>query len=506
MNIRIDRLKMKSLKITLFIVVLSLHFSSCSDFLNEDLKGVYSSSTFFTSEEHAILGINAAYNCLLSTHSGNKPWIFGDVASDDATSGNAGDFPSVDNIDNFNIFSDNGALFPFWELYYEGVTRCNRVLDNVPAIEMNEDDKTVILGEAHFLRAWYYFNLTLVFGDIPLITEILAPSELNLPKTNHLDILGFVADECEAAALMLPVSHDEQDVGRATQGAAYSLWAKALLYMEEWDLAAEKALVVTTLGYDLMPNYKDNFDLAFENNRESIFEVQQQGETGSPTGNAFGQWFAPRAGGIGGYAFNTPTQDFVDEFEQVGDYVDYRLDVTIIQDKEKWGDTTFQANWSATGYVNIKYNVEFSSVSQDESQGPRNFVADTDLNFTPIRYADILLVLAEALNESDQTSEAVQYINLVRERARNSHPDLENLPSDLLEPVPEAVSKIALREAIRHERRVELGFEFQRYFDLVRYGEAYANQALIDFENFSYEQHRFFPIPQTEVDINPLLQ
>jgi hypothetical protein len=495
-----------SFRLGLLVLLSTLIFNSCSDFLDEDLKGEYSSTTFFTRPEHAVLGINAAYNCLLSTHSGNKPWIFGDVASDDAASGNAGDFPAADNVDNFNIFSNNGALFPFWELYYEGITRCNMVLDNVPDIEMNEDDKNMILGEAHFLRAWYYFNLTNVFGDIPLITEVLAPSDLNLPKTSHLDILDFVADECGTAAGLLPQVHNEQDIGRATQGASYALWAKTLLYQEEWGLAAEKAMLLTGMGYELMPNYKDNFDLAMENNLESIFEVQQQGETGSPTGNAFGQWFAPRAGGIGGYAFNTPTQDFVDEFERSGDYVDYRLTVTVVQDMEAWGDTTFQSNWSATGYVNKKYNVEFSSIMQDESNGPRNFIADTDLNFTPIRYADILLVLAEALNESDQTATAVQYINLIRERARNSHPELDSLSSDFLEPIPAAVSKVALRDAIRHERRVELGFEFQRYFDIIRYGESYANQVFSEFENFNYEQHKFFPIPQTEVDINPLLQ
>lgn len=496
---------MKRIQIGIVIMISAICLNSCSEFLNEDLKGIYSSSTFFTKPEHAILGINAAYNCLLSTQSGNKPWIFGDVASDDGASGNAGDFPSVDNIDNFNIHSDNGALFPFWEVYYEGVTRCNRILDYVPAIEMNEDKKNVILGEAHFLRAWFYFNLTNVFGDIPLIEVILPPSELNLPKTEHAVLLQFIADECERAVALLPVAHNTE-VGRATKGAAYALWSKTLLFMEEWELSAEKAMEVTGLGYDLMPNYRDNFDLAFENNIESVFEIQQQGETSYPTGNAFGQWFAPREGGIGGYAFDTPTQNFVDEFESSGDYVDFRLNATIVQDQESWGDTVFSANWSATGYVNKKYNVEFSSISQDESNGPRNFVSDTDLNYTPIRYAEVLLIIAEALNESDRTIEAVPYINLVRERARNSHPDLINLPVDFMAPIPSAVSKLALRAAIRHERRVELGFEFHRYFDVIRYGESYAKQVFSDFENFDYETHKFFPIPQNEVDINPLLQ
>ena len=497
--------KMKRFNYILFVILLSFAVQSCSEFLTEDLKGVYSSTTFFTQPEHAILGINSAYNCLLSTQSGNKPWIFGDVASDDAASGNAGDFPSVDNIDNFIFHADNGTLFPYWELYYEGVTRCNRVLENVPDIKMNENSKNVILGEAHFLRAWFYFNLTCVFGDIPLITEIKPPSELNLPKTSKEDILAFVASECETATGLLPEKHVTAEVGRATKGAAYALWAKALLFMEEWELAAEKGLEVTKLGYDLMPNYKDNFDLAYENNVESIFEIQQQGETASPTGNAYGQWFAPREGGIGGYAFNTPTQDFVDAFERNGDYVDYRLNVTVVQDQEPWGDTVFSANWSATGYVNKKYNVEFSSIKQDETNGPRLFVSDTDLNFTPIRYADILLIIAEALNEDNRTAEAVDYINLVRERARNSHPQVDELPAEFLAPLSGAISKNALRDAIRHERRVELGFEFHRYFDIIRYGQSYANQVFNDFENFDYETHKYFPIPQNELDINPLL-
>lgn len=499
------KVKMKRLQIVVVIAMISILTNSCSDFLQEDLTGIYSSETFFSQPEHAILGINAAYNCLLSTQSGNKPWIFGDVASDDAASGNAGDFPSVDNIDKFNIFSDNGALFPFWELYYEGITRCNRVLEKVPGIVMNENAKNVILGEAYFLRAYFYFNLTNVFGNIPYIDKIKAPSELNIPKTDHKTILSYIGQDCEKAVNLLPVSHNTANVGRATKGAAYALWAKSLLFREDWNLAAEKALEVTTMGYSLMPDYRNNFDLAFENNVESIFEIQQQGETSSPTGNAYGQWFAPRAGGIGGYAFNTPTQNFVDEFEKSGEYVDYRLNLTIVQDQEAWGDTTFLANWSATGYVNKKYNVEFSTIKQDESNGPRQFVSDTDLNFTPIRYAEILLILAEALNESDQTSEAVQYINLVRERARNSHPDLASLPPDLLAPIPLAVSKLDLRDAIRHERRVELGFEFHRYFDIIRYGESYANLVFQDDENFNYAKHKFFPIPQKELDINPLL-
>ena len=497
---------MKLFRFTIIILITIFGLNSCSDFLEEDLKGVYSSSTFFTSHEHAVLGINAAYNCLLTSNQANKPWVFGDVASDDAASGNPGDVPDIDNIDNFIVNADNGTLFPFWELYYEGVTRCNRVLEYVPDISMNEQQKSIILGEAYFLRAYYYFTLTNIFGDIPLIKKIRAPDDLNLPKTDHAEILTFIGQDCENAAERLPVSHSASDVGRATKGAAYALWAKTLLFQEEWSLAAEKAMEVVNLGYQLTPNYRDNFDLAFENNVESIFEIQQQGATGSPTGNAFGQWFAPREGGIGGYAFNVPTQDFVDEFERNGGYVDYRLTLTVVQDQERWGDTVFLANWSATGYVNKKYNVEFSTIKQDESSGPRNFVSDTDLNYTPIRYADILLVLAEALNESNSPGEAVVYLNMVRERARNSHPDLENLPADFLAPVSASISQSDLRDAIRHERRVELGFEFHRYFDIIRYGEAYANTALEDNDNFDYDTHKFFPIPQNEVDINPLLQ
>lgn len=497
---------MKLYRATIIILISLVGMNSCSDFLDEDLKGVYSSTTFFTSHEHAVLGINAAYNCLLSDQSGNNIWVFGDVASDDAASGNPGDVPSIDNIDNFIVNADNGTLFPFWELYYEGVTRCNRVLEYVPDISMNEQVKSVILGEAYFLRAYFYFNLTIVFGDIPLIKEIKAPSELNLPKTDHADILSFIEQDCENAVERLPVAHSASDVGRATKGAAYALWAKALLYQKEWSLAAEKAMEVVNLGYQLTPNYRNNFDLAFENNSESIFEIQQQGATGSPTGNIFGQWFAPREGGIGGYAFNTPTQDFVDEFERSGEYVDYRLSATIVRDQERWGDTVFLANWSATGYVNKKYNVEFSTIKQDESNGPRPFISDTDLNYTPIRYADILLVLAEALNESDNQGDAVLYLNMVRERARNSHPDLDSLPADFLAPISGSTSKNNLRDAIRHERRVELAFEFQRYFDIIRYGEKYANEVFKDYENFNYDTHKFFPIPQNELDINPLLQ
>jgi hypothetical protein len=218
-------------------------------------------------------------------------------------------------------------------------------------------------------------------------------------------------------------------------------------------------------------------------------------------GNRLNQWFAPRA--QNGYGFDAPTQDFFDEFEKTSEGIyDPRLDYTIGRDGQPWLDEgiVFDAEWSPTGYLQKKYLQPLAEV-------PKETKADGELHFIFLRHADVILMLAEALNEQGNTTEAEQYVNLVRKRARESYlydsslPGYGTVPEGLL-PDISGSSQSSLRDAIRHERRVELGFEFQRYFDIIRYGESYANEAFADKENFSYSTYQHFPIPQSELNTN----
>ncbi|MEX0986811.1 MAG: RagB/SusD family nutrient uptake outer membrane protein, partial [Bacteroidales bacterium] len=243
-----------------------------------------------------------------------------------------------------------------------------------------------------------------------------------------------------------------------------------------------------------------NFMVAFENNKEAVFEIQHLADQDPFQGSALNQWFAPQS--ENGYFFNVPEQDFIDEFEVTPDSVfDPRLDYTVGRQGQLWlNGEAYDAAWSPTGYLQKKHLQPLSEIGKGTK-------GNGDLNYTYLRYSDILLIKAEALNELDRTSEALAPLNEVRKRARESYLLDEGLPG--FGAVPEALLpaittevKSEVREAIRHERRVELGFEFHRYFDLMRYGRSTAEAALAG-TGFNYDTDRYFPLPQSESDINP---
>jgi len=251
--------------------------------------------------------------------------------------------------------------------------------------------------------------------------------------------------------------------------------------------------------YSLMPVYTHNFRSGFQNNAESVFEIQHLSAQDPFQGNVMNQWFAPQA--ENGYFFNVPTQSFVDAFEVIDNQVvDPRLDYTVGREGTTWfnGDP-FLPSWSPTGFLQKKHLQPLSEI-------PVGTKGDGDLNYVFMRYAEVLLIKAEALNELNRSADALEPLNSVRQRARQSYLNDETLegfgaiPDGLLPDIA-TTDKAQLRELIRNERRVELGFEFHRYYDLLRYGSSYAEQKLSD-TNFSYDQHRYFPVPQNEVDIN----
>ena len=491
------------MKLKTIVIISAIVFASgCSEFLDENLQGRYSNATFYKTAEHALLATNACYEPLAFKTIENNIWVFGDVASDDATKGGIpGDQSEISFIENFETTADNGYVEAIWVHYYDGISRCNEAISKIPEIEMDEEIKNTYVSEVKFLRAYYYFQLVNIFGEIPLKTEPIRTSEdLHVAVSSVELIYEQIETDLVSAINHLPVEISPANLGRVSKGAAFGLLAKAYLFTKNYSATIAIVDSLESLNmYQLLDVYKHNFMLEYENNRESVFEIQHLTGQSPNQGNSMNQWFAPQK--ENGYFFNVPLQNFVDEFEITStEVVDPRLDYTVGRTGQVWiNGEAFDPAWSPTGYIQKKHLQPLSEIN-------RGLKGNGDLNYTYIRYSEILLIKAEALNELGRPSEALMALNEVRKRARESYlfdedlPDFGTIPQGLL-PAVEETSKDVLQEAIMHERRVELGFEFHRYFDLMRYGKAIAEKALIG-KSFDYETDRYSPIPQSELDIN----
>jgi len=494
MNVKVTgRRNMKLYTAILLLGFTAVILGACTDFLTEDLKGDFSSDTYYQNDKQALQAINGVYNAIAFTNSDNVIWVFGDVASEDAVKGgNPGDQAEITYIDEFSANSTNGMIINYWTFTYEAIARANNVIANVPAISMDEALKNRIVGEAKFIRAYSYFNLVNIFGKVPLkLLPQLSQETIHVPLSEVSAVYQQIETDLSEAAAVLPVSYSSNDVGRVTRGAALAMLGKVNLYQQKWSSALGYFQQVEALGiYSLLPQYADNFKIAHENSSESIFEIQHLADQNPGTGNQMNQWFAPPT--EGGYYFNAPTELLVNAFEKssTGE-VDPRLDASIGRDGQPWlnGDI-FNAAWSPTGFLTKKHQQPLSEVSS-------SLKGDGDLNYIYMRYADLLLMKAEAFNEDGKADSARANLNKVRQRARagfNGTP-----PADLLADIT-TLDKNELSTAIQKERRVELAQEFHHYFDLMRWGKVVAETAL--GEDFNYDTKRYQPLPQKEIDAN----
>ncbi len=491
------------------LIILVLAGVSCDNFLNEDLQGRYTSQTFYKTQDQALDAVTSAYNSLLFNNTDNSLWVFGDVASDDAVKGSLpGDQIDIQYIDQFNVLSSNSQLLKMWQCYYEGVSRANIALYYIPNISMNEELKSRLLGEAKFLRAFYYFHLANIFGNIPLkLNPPLSQADINVPASDVSQIYAQIEKDLNEAVNALPAAYGPNDAGRATKGAALGMLAKTYLFESKYQDVIQTIDKINALGiYSLVPVYRENFEAPTQDNPEIVFAVHHLRGSDPSLGSYLNVYFGPRGADSTfnfGYAFDAPVQDFVDEFEVTADsVVDPRLDYSVGRPGTKWiNGENYKPSWSPTTYLSKKHIQPFSEVSSS--------FADSYLSYVYMRYADVLLMKAEALNELGQIQQALMPLNLVRKRARESYlydtrlPGYGTVPSDLLPDVT-STSQQEVRTAIRHERRVELGLEFHRYFDLMRYGKEAAEAALAG-TNFDFDKNRYFPIPLLEVENNPLL-
>ncbi len=481
----------KHKKIFFAVAAIAVMLTGCSDFLDKQPMGSESSADFLKKESQAILATNAVYDASAWRYSQEIfEWFLGDIVSDDAEKGgeNAADWAELQQLKEFRANAANSISFGRWSELYQGIYRANVVISGVPAIDMDPELRARLVAEAKYLRAFFYFQLVKTFGGVPLITTPLTPDQYCQARSPIEACWGQIELDLIEAADILPEKSEypADDMGRATKGAANSLLAKAYIFQGKWAEALDRSSrVIESMEYDLEPNYADNFKLSHENGIESIFEIQhveiattdygdlnEGQETSIYQGSRNATYFT-------GWGFNCPTQDFVDEFE----LNDPRLNATVVFDNDIiYENTPVQQradnSSSPTGYGAKKYVLEYQPDEPEISNSPANWRS--------IRFADVLLFHAEAANELGDPTTSLASLNRVRRRVSM--------------PAVTATDQAELRNAIYHERRVELGLEGHRFFDLVRQGRAATELA----ENgFVAGKHEYFPIPQLELDVCP---
>lgn len=465
-----------------------LALPGCGDLLTETPEAFIGPENFYGTAADAIAAVNGVYAGLSESGQGfkNQLWLAMDAGSDDARVG-----PQVGQVDNritgtLAYSSGSSRVTGAWGVFYTTITRANDVIDRVPGVAMTESRKASVIGEARFLRALSYFYLVRLYGDVPLITSI-EQDGIDVARTPTEEVYAQIIQDAGEAAQALPDSWTGVDVGRATRGAALTLLAKVHLTRQEWQQAADAAIQVIDLGvYGLTPNYIDAFLPATKNGAEEVFALQFSGVTGG-LGSRFVRTYYPREMGPGqggGFAVAQPTLGLVDSFLPG----DYRREV---------------------GYLTRVVNTEGDSVDiypHVFKYRPTQTVAmdNGDVNIPIYRYAEVLLIYAEALNELGRTGEAVPYLNRIRARARQGAGDETRAePADY----SGSMTQAAVREAIFQERRFELAHEGKRWFDLKRRGVDYfmAQIATDPEATFLDPNDMLWPVPQEEIDLNPNL-
>ncbi len=501
--------------------------TSCKDdFLNRPTAGVQTEENFFKSPGAAFKTVVKCYQVFNDAYGYEAARVeLGNISTDDSNKGgsDAADRPTVADLSYGRAVSSNPTLQSFWANSYLGIGNCNVGLTNLPINDLLDENgsnlaesvKDRYLAEMHFLRAYLYFELVKVFGGVPLIDKTLpVSSSNNLKRATSTEIFNFIISDLEEAATKLPKKNETQtsDRGRATREAAWAMQARVYLYFakdnstlfENARDAAKK--VIDENSFSLTPNFQDLFLNDGYKTSEPIFSIIKGDDPGLNIYGAFTPVYTSPRGQTGAYGFDQPTQNLVDEFEQG----DPRLLFAIIEPGDVFPKASGQevlnfSSYPSTGYHNRKSYL--APLRRGAGWG------DDAWTFHPIRYADVLLMYAEALLESNGDKTVVAtYINKVRTRAStSSRIDVEavsRVRTIANIPLPSVQATDDLRQAVRHERRVEFAMEYQRLYDLQRwniYVETMNNYAATPFSNgrgvaFKKGVNELFPIPQAEID------
>lgn len=492
---------MKNIKYLLFILV-SVSVSSCSDFIDNEITGKQNLDNYysnFTERDKAITGCYAS----LSPQDWWETdffWMVGDICSDDAFKGNSneGDQRDFGNLANFNITASNEWLDSKWRFTYQGIFRCNLAITRIPDAAVSSEENETLVAEAKFLRAFFYFELVKNWGGVPLLIEPISVSDANLEKSTEAQIWAQIEKDLTEAKDFLPLKSmvSASNIGRATKGAAIAYLAKAALYQKKYAEVQSLVNEVIIAGeYNLNDSFGDVWSVANPNGNGSIFEIQNSYHDLYDTGSALPVLSRSRADG--GWGFCTPSSNLdnfmgddprrVHTIIKQGDYVD--------EDHPSY-DTDPTQNMS--GRINRKYYLSMAE-RPEKSEHTRS-----PLNHILLRYADLLLMHAEAAYHNGDESAALTSLNKVRTRVGLD---------DILATGPQLI------DAIFDERRMELAMEGHRYYDLKRSDRL--SDAMASFLNYNLNEstdtydagndegkyynaaiHSLFAIPQSEIDLS----
>ena len=474
------------LRFIIFTLIASLVFSSCEDFLTEEVRGQQNLDTYFQSEQECESFVTGCYQAI--TFGGwwniNTVWLLSEMCSDDGWMGNTtqsqSDYISLAHYQGNG--QSNGAISNFWQYRYKGILRCNVAIERISQSPMADEAKRDrLVAEARFLRGYFYFELVRNFGGVPLITGFLMPEEVaGITRASEEEVYKFIEDDFKAAAEVLPQKSEytDTDMGRATRGAALGLLGKVYLYQSKWQEAHDVLKSVIDEGeYKLMDNFGDVWSVDYNNNEESLFEVQYMYDGTYSLGGALTVITGARNGPGDGWSWGQPTANLEQAYIDAGDTE--RLRWTII----KTGCTEIAGEDNFAPFVeNSKNMSKYQEYLDKYGWDPECYIIDPaqhksarivrkyfvpydkrpevynidkiPLNHRILRYADVLLMYAEACNELGDDASARTALNQVRNRVNLA--DVTSSGNDL-------------RKAIRLERRLELAWEQNRLYDIRRW-------------------------------------
>lgn len=475
---------MKQIYILLALIA-TFTFSSCEDFLTEDVRGQENLDTYFQNEKEAESFMTGCYNAL--TFNGwwqiNTVWLLSEMCSDDAWMGNTSQSSDYTSLAHYQgNGQSNGLISNFWQYRYKGILRCNIAIEHIGKANFKDEaKKSRMVAEARFLRGFYYFELVKNFGGVPLITGFVMPEEVQgITRASVEEVYKFIEDDFIAASEVLPQRSEyaATEMGRATRGAALGFLGKAYLYQDKW--AEAKGVLKTVIDekqYDLMDNFGEVWAVDHNNNKESLFEVQFKYDGTYALGGSLTVVTGARSGPGDGWAWGQPTSDLENAYIAAGD--EERLRWTIIRTgcTEIAGEAKFEdfvdnsKNMSSYDAYIKKYGWDENCyiIDPKDHKSARTIrkyfvpiekrpeVYNTDkipLDHRLLRYADVLLMYAEACNESSADQDAKTALNEVRKRV-----GLADVTA----------TGAGLRKAIRQERRLELAFEQSRLYDIRRW-------------------------------------
>lgn len=492
----------------IYIVLFASIFMACDSELDQMNPNVVTQENFWKTETDVLSGLAATYKVLRSIDNG-----YWGVRGVELANGRGDDFfirndvKALYELSTFSNTTSTDTPSAIFTGCYIGIFRANQIIENIETVEISQEKKDAFVAEAKFLRALNYFHLAINFGAVPIFTTVPQKREdYFVEQSEEAVVWAQIESDFNDAVASLPVTYPEEWVGRATKGSAVGYLGKVYLYQSKWTEAEGQFALLTSpsgmskapYNYDLLPDYQDNFLPGSDNNIESLFEIQNQnvggvepwaGENANEAqGVTTAQEFAPTE--VGGWFEAHPTEKIYNEFLEEktvdGDF-DPRMYASLAWD---YPGSTF-------------YNLPFSELSSPFGYSSKikkyqNFYDDnegiwiSEINEKALRFADILLMYAEALTMQGRTTEALPLVNRIRERA-----NLAPLSS---------LGQTQMMEEIRHQRMIEFFREGLRFYDLKRWGiikEEIEDSDKVGKEFLVLPKHEYFPIPQNERNTNP---